>query len=99
MKLGVEKSGVEMSFNRGSTSEDNFFGCQDIYNIILDPPKNFKFQNSYFALYLWTNKSQNGYSGRASSPDGGDAAGALAWRFEFGTPVIAAAEPARQQQQ
>ena len=40
----------------------------------------------YFA-YLWTNGSQNGYSGRASSPDGGDAAGALAWRFEFGTPA------------
>ena len=60
---------------------------------ILDQ-KHIKVQNSYFA-HLWTNESQNGHSGRASSPDGGDAAaGALAWRFEFGTPAIAAAEPA-----
>ena len=45
-------------------------------------PKNIKIQNSFM-----DKKSQNGYSGRASSPDGGDAAGALAWRFEFGTPA------------
>ena len=47
---------------------------------------------SFIFAYLWTNRSQNNYSGRASSPDGGEAAGALAWRFEFGTPAIAAAE-------